>query len=246
MKFLRVLAGAVAALAVTGVGPVEAGGAPDRPGCRAGALERVGSARRAWVVVADGNLAARTAPRGEVIRRFGSVNVNDYPTLFSVRGRVRDAACRTTWYLVQLPLRPNGATGYVPAWRVWLASVPTRIEVDLSSRELRFFRRGRLRLRTAAAIGAPGTPTPTGRFYVNQRLVPERLDGPYGPGALGVSAFSPTLTDWAQGGPIAIHGTNDPGSIGRPVSNGCVRVPNETLRRLFEATPAGTPVIIRP
>jgi lipoprotein-anchoring transpeptidase ErfK/SrfK len=54
------------------------------------------------------------------------------------------------------------------------------------------------------------------------------------------------LTDWVQGGPIAIHGTDDPGSIGQPVSNGCVRVPNATLRRLLRATPAGTPVVIHP
>ena len=38
--------------------------------------------------------------------------------------------------------------------------------------------------------------------------------GPFGPGGIGISAFSPVLTGWAQGGPIAIHGTNQPASIG--------------------------------
>jgi lipoprotein-anchoring transpeptidase ErfK/SrfK len=51
-------------------------------------------------------------------------------------------------------------------------------------------------------------------------------NGPYGPAALGISAFSNVLTGWAQGGPIAIHGTNAPWSIGRAVSNGCIRVPS--------------------
>ena len=228
------------------VAPAAASRVPDFGGCRADGLQRVGSARRAWVVIPDGGVTARSAPGGRIVARFRSLNVNGYPTLFSVRGQVLDATCRVTWYLVQLPLRPNGLTGYVPASRVSLASVTTRIEVDLSARELRFFSGGRLRLRTPAAIGSPSTPTPIGRFYVNQRLVPAETGGPFGPGALGVSAYSPVLTDWEQGGPIAIHGTNDPSSIGQPVSNGCVRVPNATQRWLLGATPAGTPVVIHP
>jgi lipoprotein-anchoring transpeptidase ErfK/SrfK len=54
------------------------------------------------------------------------------------------------------------------------------------------------------------------------------------------------LTWWRQGGPIAIHGTNQPWSIGQAVSNGCVRVRNDVLRRLFRQAIAGTPVIIHP
>ena len=216
----------------------------EQAGCVAG-LERVGSPKRAWVAFARGRITAHSAPGGRVIARFRRVNANRYPTLFAVRGRVVDAECRARWYLVQLPVRPNGRTGFVPAARVRLTTVATRIEVDLSAREVRFFRANRLRLRTTVAVGAPRTPTPTGRFYVNQRLIPYDPRGPFGPGALGISAFSPTLTTWMQGGPIAIHGTNDPSSIGRPVSNGCLRIANKTLRRLFAATPAGTPVVIR-
>jgi lipoprotein-anchoring transpeptidase ErfK/SrfK len=75
--------------------------------------------------------------------------------------------------------------------------------------------------------------------------MPEDAGGPYGPGAIGISAFSPVLTGWAQGGPIAIHGTNEPWSIGHAVSNGCIRLPNPVLRRLFKQALAGTPVLIR-
>jgi len=53
------------------------------------------------------------------------------------------------------------------------------------------------------------------------------------------------LTGWAQGGPVAIHGTNEPWSIGRAVSNGCIRLPNATLERIYPWAPAGTPVIVR-
>jgi lipoprotein-anchoring transpeptidase ErfK/SrfK len=80
---------------------------------------------------------------------------------------------------------------------------------------------------------------------VNQRLIPAEKGGPFGPAAIGISAFSNVLTGWTQGGPVAIHGTNAPWSIGRAVSNGCIRLPNATLRRVFREALAGTPVIIR-
>src|SRR4051812_25372443 len=234
-------------LAVAVIAPTAAGSRLDtRPACRAGSTQPVGGRRRAWVVVPDGRVVARAAPRGPVVARFDPLNANDYPTLFSVRARVVDARCRAAWYLVQLPVRPNGATGFIPARGLWLASVATRIDIDLSARRLRLYRDGRVALTTPVAIGRRGTPTPIGRFYVNQRLVPEDPTGPFGPGALGVSAFSPTLKDWAQGGPIAIHGTNEPALIGRAVSNGCVRVRNGPFRRLYDRVPAGTPVIIHP
>ncbi len=212
--------------------------------CVAGARERVGTARRTWVALATGPLAARDRLGGRVVARFGRANINDYPTLFAVRQRARDASCRVAWYQVQLPVPPNGRTGWIPATAVTLEPVTTRIVVDVSRRTLRLYDRGRLRLRVTVAVGAPGTPTPTGRFYVNQRLIPERTGGPHGPAALGVSAFSEVLTTWAQGGPIAIHGTDDPQTIGLARSNGCIRVDNRTLLKLFEATPAGTPVTI--
>ena len=78
----------------------------------------------------------------------------------------------------------------------------------------------------------------------NQRLVAPDPWGPFGPAALGISAVSPVLQDWVQGGPIAIHGTNDPASIGEAASHGCLRVRNDVLVWMFREIPAGTPVEI--
>lgn len=150
-----------------------------------------------------------------------------------------------TWYRVQLPMRPNGSTGWVRASAVALAVVRTRVVVDLSARHLTLFRNGRRVLSTTVAVGAPATPTPTGRYYVNQRLIAANPAGPYGPEAVGISAFSNVLTGWTQGGPIAIHGTDEPWSMGRAASNGCIRVRNATLRRIFAAALVGTPVVVR-
>jgi lipoprotein-anchoring transpeptidase ErfK/SrfK len=213
--------------------------------CRAGTQRPVGSERVAWAAVAVRPTTAYRRPGGEPIQRFGLLNANGVPTVFGVLAERLDRRCRTTWVRVGLPIRPNGATGWVAASHVQELPVRTRIVVDLSDRRVRLYRNGRLVLSSRAAIGSAATPTPLGRYYVNQRLIPEDPGGPYGPGAVGISAFSPVLTGWAQGGPIAIHGTNEPWSIGHAVSNGCIRLPNTTLRTVFRQALAGTPVLIR-
>jgi L,D-transpeptidase catalytic domain len=209
-------------------------------------LRRLGSTRVAYAAVVQRPVRAYRRPGRAAFARFGLENVNGVATVFGVTGVVRDRSCRATWYHVQLPMRPNGASGYVRARALWVTRVRTRIEVDVSARRLSFFRRGRLVLRARVAVGSGATPTPYGRFYVNQRLIPTNPNGPYGPGAIGISAFSNVLTGWTQGGPVAIHGTNEPGSIGHAVSNGCIRLPNPVLLRLFRTTPAGTPVVVHP
>ncbi len=42
----------------------------------------------------------------------------------------------------------------------------------------------------------------------------------------------------------AIHGTNQPSSIGQAVSHGCVRMRNEDIRELYDRVTIGTPVFI--
>lgn len=199
----------------------------------------------AFVAYAKGPVRAFATPGGEMLRTFGRINRNGVRTAFGVLTVSRDARCRAAWYQVQLPMRPNGSVGWVNAGAVTLDPVRTRLEVDISKHRLRFFRDGRLILRAAAGTGAARTPTPTGSYYVNQRLHAPNASGPFGPGAVGISGFSPVLRDWAQGGPIAIHGTNDPSSVGRSASHGCIRVRNSLARRLLRATETGSPVVIR-
>jgi lipoprotein-anchoring transpeptidase ErfK/SrfK len=212
--------------------------------CVPGFVRRVGSAGRAYAAVVRSRATVLRRPGGSVLQTFGRLNVNGVPTVFSVFGERVDGACRPSAYRVQVAMRPNGATGWVAAHAVTIVSVTTRIEIDLSERRLRLFRAGRELLHATVAIGSSATPTPTGRYYVNQRLVPSDPGGPFGPGAVGISAFSDVLTGWTQGGPIAIHGTNAPWSIGHAVSNGCIRLRNPVLRRVFRAALAGTPVVI--
>lgn len=188
--------------------------------------------------------AYRRPGRGE-IARFGRRNANGSDQVFGVIGAVRNRACKAVWYRVQLPARPNGVVGYVRAQDVVLRIVRTRIVVDLSDRRVSMYRWGKLKLSGRVAVGTSATPTPLGRFYVNQRLIPTNPYGPFGVGAVGISAFSNVLTGWTQGGPVALHGTNQPQLLGRAVSNGCIRVHNAVMRRMFWVARPGTPVTIR-
>jgi lipoprotein-anchoring transpeptidase ErfK/SrfK len=213
--------------------------------CVEGSFQRLGSSRLAYAAIVRSRATVSRRPGAGPFASFRKLNVNRVPTIFSIRGALVDAGCKPRSYLVQIPKRPNGVTAWVPAGQVDVAKVSTRIIVDLSERRVSLYTGGKLVLSSKAAIGAPATPTPTGRFYVNQRLIPTDESGPFGPGAVGVSAFSDVLTGWTQGGPIAIHGTNAPWSIGRAVSNGCVRIPNAVLTKLFDQALNGTPVLIR-
>jgi lipoprotein-anchoring transpeptidase ErfK/SrfK len=251
----RLTAAVIVVLALAGCGteerhasrpPADVRGAiaAQGPHCVSGSFRRLGSAKLAYAGIVRSSAVVYSAA-GRPLGRFGRRNVNGVATIFSVRGARVAADCRPRAYLVQVPRRPNGVTGWVAAPRLVVATVRTRILVDLSAKRLTLYRDGKPVLSSAVAIGARATPTPTGSFYVNQRLIPADTGGPFGPGAVGISAFSDVLTGWAQGGPIAIHGTNAPWSIGQAVSNGCIRLPNSVLRRVFTQAFNGTPVLIR-
>jgi hypothetical protein len=213
--------------------------------CRPGSIKRMGTARTSYAAVVRKRAIAYRRPGESELARFGPLNVNGVPTVFGVLAKRVDRHCGVSWYRVQLPMKPNGSVGWVRPYAVDLVPRTTRIQVDLSARSVTLFVRGKKVLWARAAVGTAATPTPTGRYYVNQRLIPADTSGPFGPGALGISAFSEVLTGWTQGGPIAIHGTNRPYLLGRAVSNGCIRIHNDKLVRLFRRALAGTPVTVR-
>ena len=215
------------------------------PVCAPGSFVRLGSARVSYAVTVRNLAVAFRAPGTHPFARFGRLNVNGVPTVFAVLGARLDPSCRASWYRVQLPMRPNGSTGWVRATAVAERALHVRIVVDLSQRRVTLYRGAKPLLVTTAAIGSPSTPTPTGRYFVNQKLVAPDPLGPFGPAALGISAFSPALQHWAQGGPIAIHGTNQAELLGSAVSHGCIRVSNDVVERLWKLVPTGTPVLIR-
>jgi hypothetical protein len=149
------------------------------------------------------------------------------------------------WVRVLVPGRPNGAEAWLPAAGLELREVRHEVHVDLGTRTLEVLEDGEVVLETPVAVGDPAHPTPAGRFSITDKLDTGDPAGPYGPYALGLSARSEVLTEFAGGdGQVGIHGTDDPTSIGEAVSAGCIRVPNETVEVLADLLPLGTPVTV--
>ena len=148
------------------------------------------------------------------------------------------------WLKVQVPVRPNGTEGWIPAEQAEISSHFIRAEVNLTDRSVKVWDNEDLIAETGAVIGAPASPTPLGRFFVND-LVEKWEGSAYGPYILSLSGFSEAMETFGGGIPvIAIHGTNKPGLIGGAHSNGCIRIPNDIITFLAENVPMGTPVDI--
>ena len=159
--------------------------------------------------------------------------------------RVLDGPTPEGWARVSLPVRPNGSTGWIRADDVVLFEVDRRVEVDLGDRMLVLLQNDEVLLETPVAIGGSGSPTPVGSFFVTDSVIVSDPDGPWGPHAFGLSAYSDTITEFNGGeGIIGIHGTNRAESIGTAGSLGCVRVPNDVALRLAGLISAGVPVEI--
>jgi lipoprotein-anchoring transpeptidase ErfK/SrfK len=148
------------------------------------------------------------------------------------------------WVRVRLPVLPNGTTAWVPRSALGgYVTVDTRLEVDLRRLSATLYRGGRPVFRAAIGVGTASSPTPTGEFYVRNRLTRYR-SATYGPVAFGTSARSPTATDWPAGGFIGIHGTDRPDLLPGRVSHGCIRMRNLDVLELARRMPVGTPVTI--
>lgn len=107
------------------------------------------------------------------------------------------------------------------------------ITINTNNRTLALINNGKVQKSYPVALGKPSTPTPRGSFrIINKQINP---GGPYGARWLGLNA--------PQGG-IGIHGTNNPSSIGRNVSNGCIRMHNNAVIELSNIVPVGTAVKI--
>ena len=154
------------------------------------------------------------------------------------------SAASSTWILVQLPGRPNGRVGWVPAGALGELHITNEhLRVNRQTLRATLYRAGRPIWSAPVGVGRPGLPTPAGHFYVTEKL--PAMGGPfYGPYALGTSAYAPTLSDWPGGGVVGIHGTDEPQLIpGRP-SHGCVRLRNADIVRLWPLIAVGTPIEI--
>ena len=195
------------------------------------------------VVQALGEVHALDSPGGVTVETFEQLNVLEVVTTLLVIGPEHGRG--PVWYEVRLPCRPNGSTGWVSSDEVSATWVSTAIVVQLDNHRLTLCDQGREVANYPICVGTAINPTPTGAFYVIG-VLKNNPSGAYGPYAIGTSAFSETLTDWPYGGVVGIHGTNNPSSIGRSMSHGCIRLNNRDITQLAQKVSLGTPIFIVP
>ncbi|HGG0417556.1 murein L,D-transpeptidase [Clostridium botulinum] len=108
-----------------------------------------------------------------------------------------------------------------------------RIVINTKAHTLTLFRDNNVYKTYKVAVGKPSTPTPKGTFKIINRAI--NPGGPFGARWLGLNI---------PYGDYGIHGTNNPSSIGKSVSNGCIRMFNNQVIELSNLVPIGTTVTI--
>lgn len=188
-------------------------------------------------------ILVRARPHGKVVARLGASTEFGSPTTLAVAER------RGRWLGVITTLVANGRLGWVNEARSRLRISHTRVALtlDVSARRLVVRRGERVLRRITVGVGRPSSPTPVGRFAVTDKLPGARYSSAYGCCILALSAHQASLpAGWRGGDRIAIHGTNDPSSIGAASSAGCPHASTADMRFLFRIVPLGAPVVVRP
>jgi len=119
-----------------------------------------------------------------------------------------------------------------------------RVVISIPDRKLAVLDQGTVVKVYPVAVGAAGSPSPSGDFTIvcrasdpayrhNRQFIPPGKKNPLGARWLGLSKAH-----------YGIHGTNDPGSIGHAASHGCIRMNNQDVRELFAQVEVGDGVEI--
>jgi lipoprotein-anchoring transpeptidase ErfK/SrfK len=162
------------------------------------------------------------------------------------QNRLRVAAMMTVVLATQLTAQSAAGQAAVnlPAEKEQVqAAVAQRvIVVSLEDRKLALLENGEVKKVYSVAVGKPSTPSPVGTFTIERRVMNPtyshngRTVGP-GPG-------NPVGTRWmglSKSG-YGIHGTNEPKSIGKAASHGCIRMGKADLEEFYGMVRVGDTV----
>ena len=195
------------------------------------------------VHVPAGGIAARRNPWSGA-PTIGTVAATSKYYRVPIVLRVETTNTKGTWGRVELPYVWPRVDGWIPLHGLNRAQTILHVDVDLSEHRVRVYKRDDLLYTVAGATGSSASPTPPGAYVVTDR-VPFAAGSSLGSFAFGISGIQPHLpAGWSGGNQLAIHGTNDPSSIGTSASAGCVRVSEWALDRFKPLLQLGTPVII--
>ena len=116
------------------------------------------------------------------------------------------------------------------------------IVVSLEDRKLALVEDGQVKKVYTVAVGKPTTPSPTGTFTIARRV----KNPTYSHNGKTVlpGAGNPVGTRWmglsVKG--YGIHGTNEPKSIGKAASHGCIRMAQKDLEEMYALVNVGDTV----
>lgn len=126
----------------------------------------------------------------------------------------------------------------------------TRVVINIPSRTLWVYNGEEIVRFFPVGVGRPGFPTPVGKFSIIRKVLDPGWENPYlsaGKMRLAPGVTNPLGTRWMgflqdPGGEYGMHGTDNPGSVGKFSSHGCVRLKVPDAEALFEMIDVGTPV----
>lgn len=118
------------------------------------------------------------------------------------------------------------------------------IVVSVTDRKLALLENDRVVKIYSVAVGADGSPSPTGTFRISQRLTDPTYYHPHV--VIPPGKDNPLGTRWIGLGlkGFGIHGTNASRTIGRAASHGCIRMRKADLEQLFAVVRPGDVVEI--
>ncbi|MCY7390379.1 MAG: L,D-transpeptidase family protein [Leptolyngbyaceae cyanobacterium CAN_BIN12] len=126
---------------------------------------------------------------------------------------------------------------------------PLRLEIKLSRRQVSLYRGSTVVKSYAIAVGRAGWETPRGTFQVKQMFRNPTWIHPLKKGIVipGGDPENPLgrywIGFWSNGKNwIGFHGTDNPKSVGKAVSHGCIRMYNADIEELFKKVSLGTEV----
>ncbi len=185
----------------------------------------------------------RPTVHSEVVKDL-SFYTPDFEALQTYRFIAARRVGHTLWEHIDVPMRPNGQTGWVK--RSWLGPVRTAdtlIIVKRDKHRLWAYRRGKLIFTSPVGTGNPamGWSTPPGHFWIDEGFT--STDAFYGPWAFGTTDYS-NDTQFPDGSIVGIHGTNAPWLIPGYPSHGCVRLRDVNIVKLKPLVGIGTAVWI--
>lgn len=193
-----------------------------------------------WKKVCAGMLSAAlvTSAAGTV---FAAESSDEVVSLVTQPGQplVTTTTAKTT---AAAPAKETAAKAEAPA-KVELAD---KLVINLAARSLAAIRDNQKVTLYPVGPGKVSTPTPTGYYKVIDKEVnPTWTDPGDASASIPSGPSNPLGYRWIGiGGNYGIHGTNHPDSVGHYVSNGCIRMHEEDVEKIYDMVEVGTPVEI--